>query len=222
MSSVFQDYNNDGDEYIATQGPKRNTVVDFWNMILDQGSRTVVCLTNLVEAGKVKCFQYWPDEQQMLHFDELTLFTREEEATEDGGCVIRKIEVSREEEEGEEESVEVTQFHLTAWPDHGAPTTTGPLLDLCRLLLSRRRAHPGREPPPVAHCSAGVGRTGTLLATLMILKQIEVQRETEVDVTAVVRHLREQRPKMVQTLVSRVFQCPTNISITIGGDTSDS
>ncbi len=52
-ASFIKDFNEDGDVYIATQGPKRNTVVDFWNMILEHNIRTIVCLTNIVEAGRV-------------------------------------------------------------------------------------------------------------------------------------------------------------------------
>ena len=44
----------------------------------------------------MKCFQYWPRASEMLHFDELTLFTQDEvETGPDGDCVIRKIEVTK-------------------------------------------------------------------------------------------------------------------------------
>ncbi len=52
-ASLVRDFVDDGDTFIATQGPKRNTVVDFWNMVLEQRTTTVVCLTNVVEAGRV-------------------------------------------------------------------------------------------------------------------------------------------------------------------------
>ena len=39
--------------YIATQGPKPQTVNDFWRMILDHKCPTIVMLTTLKEMGKV-------------------------------------------------------------------------------------------------------------------------------------------------------------------------
>ena len=52
--------------------------------------------------------------------------------------------------------------------------------------------------PLVVHCSAGVGRTGTLLA-LDILSDMAHQESRQVDVLGVLNHLRRQRPLMVQT-----------------------
>ena len=54
--------------------------------------------------------------------------------------------------------------------------------------------------------SAGVGRTGTLITIDCVLEQL--QEENVVDIAGIIIHLRTQRMKMVQSLVSsfiRVF-----------------
>ena len=54
--------------------------------------------------------------------------------------------------------------------------------------------------PTLCPHSAGVGRTGTLIAIDCVLDQL--QEEKVVDIAGVIIHLRTQRMKMVQSLVS--------------------
>ena len=39
--------------FIATQGPKPNTVGDFWRMIIEKNVSYIVMLTPLIDRGKV-------------------------------------------------------------------------------------------------------------------------------------------------------------------------
>lgn len=52
--------------YIATQGPLPNTVLDFWRMVQQESSNLVVMLTTILERGRMKCHQYWPDEGEQF------------------------------------------------------------------------------------------------------------------------------------------------------------
>ena len=42
-------------------GPVSNTLVHFWRLIWQEKSPIIVMITNVIEEGKVKCQQYWPD-----------------------------------------------------------------------------------------------------------------------------------------------------------------
>jgi len=183
-------------QVIATQGPKQNTVVEFWRMVLEKKCKHLINLTNTTEGGRVKCYQYWPPNGQMLHFDDISLFTQEEIEI-NTGLFFRKIEVQMGDEE-ECETHTVQQLHLTTWPDHSVPNNISYLLEFLRVTEEF-----GYDGYTIVHCSAGVGRTGTYLALRSLISQSKL--EDEVDVMKTVFKLRSQRPKLVQTFEQYVL-----------------
>ncbi|VDK20967.1 unnamed protein product [Taenia asiatica] len=60
INANFLDGYNRKRAYIATQGPLPNTVCDFWRMVWEQRSSTIVAMTRLEERERIKCEQYWP------------------------------------------------------------------------------------------------------------------------------------------------------------------
>ena len=68
------------------------------------------------------------------------------------------------------EKREILQFHYTTWPDFGVPQSPTAFL---RFLSAVRRsgALSADVGPPVVHCSAGIGRSGTfcLVDTSLVL-----------------------------------------------------
>ncbi|KPP63943.1 hypothetical protein Z043_117755 [Scleropages formosus] len=59
--------------FIATQGPKQETVYDFWRMVWQENCFSIVMITKLVEVGRVKCCKYWPDDSDMYGDIKITL-----------------------------------------------------------------------------------------------------------------------------------------------------
>lgn len=57
--SLYQGLENP-QEFIATQGPLPQTVGDFWRLVWEQQSRTLVMLTNCVESGQVRALSSNP------------------------------------------------------------------------------------------------------------------------------------------------------------------
>ena len=56
---------------------------------------------------------------------------------------------------------EIIQFHYTAWPDFGVPSSPGAFLDFLWAVRLSGALDGGTVGPPVIHCSAGIGRSGT-------------------------------------------------------------
>jgi myosin III len=54
-ANYIHSFNGTPREYIATQGPKPETVNDFWRMVWENDSRAIVMVTGLVEKGVEKC-----------------------------------------------------------------------------------------------------------------------------------------------------------------------
>ncbi|XP_008298883.1 receptor-type tyrosine-protein phosphatase eta isoform X2 [Stegastes partitus] len=190
-------------EFIAAQGPLPTTVNEFWRMIWEKNVQTMVMLTRCNEQGRVKCEQYWGSGTK--HFENITVRTTSEIPLED--WTIRDFDV-RNVKTAETRSIR--HFHFTAWPDHGVPETTELLISFRHLVREHMNQY-SRNSPTVVHCSAGVGRTGTLIAIDRLIFQIE--RENIVDVFGIVHDLRMHRPLMVQTEDQYVFlnQCALDI-----------
>ncbi|KAI5616314.1 phosphatidylinositol phosphatase PTPRQ, partial [Silurus asotus] len=51
-------------EFIATQGPLPGTVADFWRMIWETRTKTIAMLTQCFEKGRIRCHQYWPEDNK--------------------------------------------------------------------------------------------------------------------------------------------------------------
>ncbi|XP_076869904.1 receptor-type tyrosine-protein phosphatase T isoform X18 [Brachyhypopomus gauderio] len=179
--------------YIATQGPMQETVRDFWRMIWQENSASIVMVTNLVEVGRVKCVRYWPDETEVYGDIKVALMETEPLAE----YVIRTFTVQKK---GHHEIREIRQFHFTSWPDHGVPCYATGLLGFVRQV---KFLNPPDAGPIVVHCSAGAGRSGCFIAVDIMLDMAE--NEGVVDIFNCIRELRAQRVNMVQTEEQYVF-----------------
>ena len=120
--------------YIATQAPMESTLTDFWSMIWQQKSHTIVMMTNLQEKNKVKSIKYWPDEiGQTSNVSGKFSVTLQDELHL-AAYSIRKISLASL---FTAEARVITHFQYTVWPEIGGPVHTTQLLQL--MAYVRRR-----------------------------------------------------------------------------------
>ncbi|XP_051809694.1 receptor-type tyrosine-protein phosphatase F isoform X15 [Acanthochromis polyacanthus] len=180
--------------YIATQGPLPETLSDFWRMVWEQRSSTIIMMTRLEEKSRVKCDQYWPSRgTETYGMIQVTMLDTVELAT----YSVRTFALYKN---GSSEKREVRQFQFMAWPDHGVPEYPTPILAFLRRV---KACNPPDAGPMVVHCSAGVGRTGCFIVIDAMLERMK--HEKSVDIYGHVTCMRAQRNYMVQTEDQYIF-----------------
>ncbi|KGL82713.1 Phosphatidylinositol phosphatase PTPRQ, partial [Tinamus guttatus] len=185
-------------EFIATQGPLPGTVGDFWRMVWETRAKTLVMLTQCFEKGRIRCHQYWPeDNKPVTVFGDIVITKLMEDTQMD--WTIRDLKIERL-----GDCMMVRQCNFTSWPEHGVPETTAPIIHFVKLIRASR-AHD--TTPMVVHCSAGVGRTGVYIALDHLTQHIN--DHDFVDIYGLVAELRSERMCMVQNLAQYIFlhQC---------------
>ncbi|XP_056132483.1 receptor-type tyrosine-protein phosphatase C [Lampris incognitus] len=190
INASFIDGFKESKKYIAAQGPKEETIGDFWRMIWEQQSAIIVMVTRCEEGNRVKCAQYWPSpEQEVDIFEEFVVKLKGEDHCPD--YIIRHLSITNKRDKNTER--EVTHIQFISWPDHGVPEEPHLLLKLRRRVNAFNNFFSG---PIVIHCSAGVGRTGTYIGIDAMIEGLEA--EGRVDIYGYVVKLRRQRCLMVQ------------------------
>ncbi|XP_062963701.1 tyrosine-protein phosphatase non-receptor type 13 isoform X4 [Cynocephalus volans] len=181
--------------YIACQGPLPTTVGDFWQMIWEQKSTVIAMMTQEVEGEKIKCQRYWPNilgKTTMVNNRLRLALVRIQQLK---GFVVRAMTL---EDIQVREIRHISHLNFTAWPDHDTPSQPD---DLLTFISYMRHIH--RSGPIITHCSAGIGRSGTLICIDVVLGLIS--QDLDFDISDLVRCMRLQRHGMVQTEDQYIF-----------------
>ncbi|XP_045154026.1 receptor-type tyrosine-protein phosphatase C [Echinops telfairi] len=190
INASFIDGFKEPRKYIAAQGPRDETVDDFWRMIWEQKATVIVMVTRCEEGNRNKCAEYWPSmEQETKTYGNVMVKIHDLQRCPD--YIIQKLNITNTKERTA--GREVTHIQFTSWPDHGVPEDPHLLLKLRRRVKAFSNFFSG---PVVVHCSAGVGRTGTYIGIDAMLEGLEA--ENRVDIYGYVVKLRRQRCLMVQ------------------------
>ncbi|KAK0408247.1 hypothetical protein QR680_003854 [Steinernema hermaphroditum] len=161
-------------DFICTQGPTAATRDDFWRMVWQEKCAVIIMLCSVVEEGKIKCDQYWPAKVGEKIGNDM---------------VYTQLNVTSSVRDGGKQEHTLNHVQWTGWPDKGVPTTsTGAL----KLIIRTQHLQPA-----IVHCSAGVGRTGTVVALESCIRVLDTGNE--LSIYNVVRLLRAKRFNGCQT-----------------------
>ncbi|CAH0551737.1 unnamed protein product [Brassicogethes aeneus] len=169
--------------YIATQGPKKNTIYDFLSMVLQENVKYIFMVVKTIENNKKKCEQYWSDSNE-ISFGDITVKT--ENTIAQTHYVTRELNITTQ-----EKKVKVVQYQFTSWPDHSVIRNTFAFIPYIKKIVSIPQA----EFPIVVHCSAGVGRTGSLILCDYAIRM--AKKEKRINFSEILYRIRTQRMHLV-------------------------
>lgn len=195
--------------YIATQGPLKSTVGDFWRMVVENNVPFIVALTEERDGFVEKCTDYWSSQVSsdgLVKIDLLEtvrlVYRNGEGLVEDtnGGIFLRRVRVDLE-----GKTHDVMQMQVKNWHDLGTFDNCEELLYcvfLKRYIVDKYMEKGHRDFPVVVHCLAGCGRTGTFCAIDAVVgcEMDGLACGDEDRVFEVVKEFRKQRVSTVQTL----------------------
>lgn len=192
------------DCYISTQAPLPNTSRDFWKMVWDKKTAVIMMLTNFQEGGKIKSHKYWNSRSRTVAFKyKMSETLKKEEIT-----LVVKLESITELQRGilhifslvcGDEIRRIYHIQYKDWNDHKKPSEPKDIKILINYMdcFKSIGEFVGLDGPPIIHCSAGIGRTGTFIACA--ISNHCYLRKIPVEITDIVKNLRNCRRGMVQT-----------------------
>ena len=184
---------------IATQGPKKETINDFWEMIFECDCKIIVQLCNWIENDKEKCCDYTNINKINYRYEikEINFRWR------DSNVKIKELKVRNK-----KTKVEKNVYHMWFynWDDHGIPDIRSSISTF--LLMFKIIDKKKNNKPFVVHCSAGVGRTGCFIAMYLLYSQLKDKLNEQIiefNIFNTVRQLREMRLHCIQNSTQFYF-----------------
>lgn len=221
---------NEKFSYIASQAPLKRAkdhydlgkvddschFNEFWKALIAGQTKTIVNLTMLGSKNKPKADDYW----SQYYWD-----VQKEYVVTNGNEILGKIEKFEEDKiiefseinnerivqrkfkfipSDESGNIQIfTQYHYENWDDYAIPKDWDLVEKFLELMLDRVDTSETKEGPPLVHCSAGIGRTGTIMTLFYIWKLIRAQiknnQTLNVDPVQTIENQRVFRKGMVQT-----------------------
>ncbi|KAM9705598.1 receptor-type tyrosine-protein phosphatase zeta isoform 3-T3 [Menidia menidia] len=175
-------------EFIVSQTPLSSTVADFWRMVWEHRTQTVVRLPDMHGQGVDRdCCVYWPSKDQPMSFEGFSVsLSGEEHLPLANGERLLWQDFTLESLQ-KDQVLKVRQYSAPCWPNPDGPIRN------CFGLVSAVREHSGRAPAPtVVHDPLGGVTSGLFCALTTLLCQLEA--EGAVDVYQAARMTNLMRP----------------------------
>lgn len=204
INAVYVDSYRQRNAFILTQSPLPKTVIDFWRMVSEHGTTSVIML-NAVDEGDDYA-KFWPDsgvrDYEMISVEALPASKKDDMSTNSflkpmyrtppTELVVRNFQVTDTRNPNNSFQVKLFQYH--GWTETRVPNSCKAIINLLTQ-LERWQQQSGQGPITIM-CSDGIGRSGALAAIIHVLERIKVDKVF--DVFQAIKKMRIQRPHVVK------------------------
>lgn len=187
-------------KYIATQGPLKNTIFKFWQLIMeelyikDNDNIDIIMLTELEEDNREKCYNYIKTIDNDLINCGIKLFNKK--FIKSNLKILNNNGIELREFNDFENGKKIRHFWVRKWPDFGIPDKDKDNnLYLIKYLHNINMNN--NKNIKIVHCSAGVGRSGTFILLDWYYNKIYLKGLKQ-DIFESVMNMRKCRVMMVQ------------------------
>ena len=207
--------------FIACQAPIPDTISSFFEVLMQSKCNIVIMLTDLVEGGKQKAHCYWPNHIglpytfiQKNQGGKILLEREEWLDCDTKKHLIKRILYYVPHGMNDENGWRIKHYHYISWPDKDVPgANIKPVLALLYIMFNSTT-----HAPICIHCSAGVGRTGTIIALYHGIEAIKQNKYNNNTVYQIVQWLRHQRTMMVQApcqyqFIYTILECILSVKL---------
>nr|XP_037288855.1 LOW QUALITY PROTEIN: receptor-type tyrosine-protein phosphatase kappa-like [Rhipicephalus microplus] len=184
VNAVYVNGFHKKDRFVVTQTPSSNDLEDFWKLVVESGTRTIVTLDVFSDDADV--VQFWPTSGSVRYGDHRIECT-ENRNVNDLSVQAFKI-TSKHKALGSFGAVTVKHFHRTTWE------SAEQIVDLVDH-VERWQQQSGNK-IILVQCRNGCTASGLFCTCSLVLEKIKC--EQEVDVFYATRIVRENRPQFIQ------------------------
>jgi len=174
-------------------------------MVIGERVKLIVMLCKFAMKDRPQCEEYFPNKGKTMSTAHGKITCVKQEEIIPSELIQRQFVI----ETNRGEKMNLEHYQWLGWPDCGVPESKSyeTLLMFVKMIVKHKKFN---TKPIIIHCSAGIGRTGTLIAitnlaiiikyvTDMAVNDPGILEKIQLSVFSIVRRMREQRSGMVQT-----------------------
>ncbi|XP_041347700.1 receptor-type tyrosine-protein phosphatase epsilon-like [Gigantopelta aegis] len=164
--------------FVVTQLPLEHTVIDFWRMVYEQNSHTIVSLTGGTTHNDTA---HWPKVGEMKAIGPFTI-KHQSTLKSSGGVTEISLTLQTDAVYENMDGKSLTMFVLNNWSeDSGLPSDMSELL-LFLDKLERRREETGKS-PIIVQCMDGAKYSGLFCVLSNIIEKLKLDKDVDIFVT---------------------------------------